>query len=50
MKSDYNLLTASEETIQAMKDRCAETSHVFENCCTSMFNIYQRCKWCGEVK
>lgn len=50
MKSDYTVESASEETRAAMRDRCEETSHEWENCCSFMFSVYQRCKWCGEER
>lgn len=31
----------------AMRGRCEEQGHDFENCCSMMFQIYQQCKWCG---
>ena len=39
----------SVETIEAMKLRCEEQGHDAENCCTAMFQVYSRCRWCGEV-
>lgn len=50
LKSDYDVWTASPETLEAMRDRCHEQGHEFENCCSSMFQIYQSCKWCGVQK
>jgi hypothetical protein len=32
----------------AMRARCEEQGHEYENCCSQMFHIYQQCKWCGE--
>lgn len=37
----------------AMRARCEEQGHDFENCCSAisaMFHIYQQCKWCGEKR
>ena len=31
----------------AMRARCEEQGHEYENCCSAMFQIYQQCKWCG---
>lgn len=31
----------------AMFQRCLEQGHEWENCCSTRFRIYQRCKWCG---
>jgi hypothetical protein len=46
----YAIEKASEETREAMRDRCHEQGHDWENCCSSMFRIYMRCKWCGEER
>lgn len=32
----------------AMRARCSEQGHQMENCCSAMFQVYERCKWCGE--
>lgn len=50
LKSDYQVEKASEETKQAMRDRCYEQGHDYENCMSSMFSIYQKCKWCGDMR
>lgn len=50
MKSDYDFARASAETLEAMRDRCDEQDHEWENCCSAVFQIYQRCKWCGETR
>lgn len=50
LKTDYDYAKASGETLEAMQDRCYEQGHEWENCCSSFFVIYQRCKWCGAVK
>lgn len=50
MESDYDVNNASQETKEAMNDRCQTQGHEFDNCCSSMFQIYQRCKWCGEKR
>jgi hypothetical protein len=39
-----------DEVLIAMLERCAEQGHDYENCCSLMFRIYQRCKWCGEER
>src|SRR5689334_2587127 len=48
MKSDYSADYASGETLEAMRDRCQEQGHQWENCCSFTFRVYMRCKWCGE--
>lgn len=50
LKSDYSVGKASAETIEAMKDRCTETDHVWENACSILFQLYQVCKWCGVTR
>jgi len=50
LKSDYNIETASREVKDAMADRCYTQGHDFENCASSTFRIYQKCKWCGEER
>jgi hypothetical protein len=39
-----------EAVHQSHAERCREQGHVWENCCSIMFQVYQRCKWCGEVR
>jgi hypothetical protein len=36
------------EVQKAIVERCSEQGHDYENCSSSTFRIYQRCKWCGE--
>jgi len=50
LKSDYNVDKASAETVDAMRDRCYEQGHDWDNCCSVFFRVYQRCKWCGEER
>jgi hypothetical protein len=50
LKTDYRWNTATEETLDAMRDRCHEQGHEYNNCMDSMFNVFQRCKWCGEKR
>ena len=35
---------------KAHEERCESQGHEFENCCTVMFQVYQKCKWCGEQR
>lgn len=35
---------------EAMRERCEEQSHDYENCCSVTLRIYMRCKWCGEER
>lgn len=50
LKTDYNVLTASSETKEAMADRCHTQGHDWENCCSVVFRIFMRCRWCGEER
>ena len=50
LKSDFDFNKASPETRQAMSDRCYSQGHEWENCCSAFFQIYMKCKWCGEEK
>lgn len=50
LKSDYSYEKALPETLDAMRDRCYEDGHKWENCMSVVFEIYQRCKWCGETR
>lgn len=43
-------LLNKSEVIEAMKERCEEQGHDWENCCSAMFRIYLRCKWCREER
>jgi hypothetical protein len=45
----WQLLTAPEVK-EAMRERCEEQGHDYENCCSVTFRVYQRCKWCGEER
>ncbi len=33
---------------EAMRVRCEEDGHSWENACSVFFQVYQVCKWCGE--
>lgn len=48
LKTDYDANKASAETLAAMQDRCHEQGHDFQNCCSLLFRVYRKCKWCGE--
>lgn len=50
LKTDYDYTKATEATIEAMADRCHEQGHDYQNCASMMFQIYQRCKWCGQIR
>jgi hypothetical protein len=44
---DYAALLNDEKVQQAMRFRCEEERHDFENCMSFTFQVYQQCKWCG---
>ena len=40
-------LLTHDDVRDAMRERCEETNHDYENCCSFTFQVYQKCKWCG---
>ncbi len=44
----YEKIRYDENVKIAMRARCEEQGHDFENCCSVTFRIYKACKWCGE--
>lgn len=34
----------------AMRERCEEQGHDWDNCCSITFEIFMKCKWCGEER
>jgi hypothetical protein len=50
LKITYDRNKASEEVLDAMRDRCHEQGHEWENFASVTFRIYQRCRWCGEER
>lgn len=38
------------DVLLAMKGRCEEQGHEWENGCDPMFRLSHQCKWCGETK
>lgn len=38
------------KVILAMRGRCEEQGHQWENCCSITFRIYEQCKWCGAKR
>jgi hypothetical protein len=44
----YEKVQNAPDVRLAMQARCEEQGHDWENCCSSMFQIYMACKWCGE--
>jgi hypothetical protein len=43
-------LLSRSDVIEAMKERCEEQGHDYENYCSITFRVYQCCKWCGEER
>jgi hypothetical protein len=35
---------------RAMKDRCEIAGHEWENACSIVFQLYELCKWYGEIR
>ena len=46
----YEYIRHKDDVVLAMRARCEEEGHDFENCCGVMFQIFQQCKWCGETR
>jgi hypothetical protein len=41
----------SQPTVRlAMRGRCEEQGHQFQNCLTATFQFYEKCKWCEEIR
>lgn len=40
----------SEDTKAAMKYRCGKQGHDYENCMSITMQVYQTCRWCGDVR
>ena len=45
---EYAALMNKPDVQEAMKLRCEEERHEWDNCCSMLMQIYQQCKWCGE--
>jgi len=43
-------LLEKPEVQRAMIERCDVEGHRWENCCSSTFQIYMKCEWCGKIK
>ena len=46
----WSIETATERDCEIQALRCAEDGHHWENCCTIILTIYQRCRWCGAKR
>jgi hypothetical protein len=44
----FEKIKFNSDVALAMRARCEEQGHEMENCCSSTFQIYEQCKWCGE--
>lgn len=52
MATEWDTLT-EEQKSAVLKDqryRCEETQHDWVNACSVLFQIYQRCRWCGKTR
>lgn len=45
---EYEAVLSKHDAVRAMRLRCDEAGHDWENCCSWDFRVYQECKWCGE--
>lgn len=43
-------LLVKPDVNEAMKERCEEQGHDYENCCSFTFHVYQKCKWCDAER
>lgn len=51
LKSDYDVDRASEETREAMADRCQAEGHDMYPAHSELEpRVYMKCKWCGKTK
>lgn len=46
----YEAIKSDPTVVLAMRARCEEQGHEWENCCSVTFQVYQACKWCGEKR
>jgi hypothetical protein len=46
----YEKIARNPDVLLAMRCRCEEQGHEWENCCSGAFSIYVACKWCGETR
>ena len=44
---EYYTLMNKPDVQEAMRYRCEEEHHDYENCCSAFLHVYQECKWCG---
>jgi hypothetical protein len=45
---EFDRIKYTPDVQLAMRARCEEQRHEWENCATIMFEFYTACKWCGE--
>lgn len=50
LRTDYDWTKASDETREAMRDRCYEQGHDWQNVMDIWMHAFQECKWCGETR
>ena len=44
---EYERIKFTPSVCLAMKARCEEQGHEWENCASITFQAYTACKWCG---
>lgn len=42
-------IRARPDVQHAMRARCEEQGHEWENCASITLRVYEMCKWCGAV-
>ncbi len=47
--AEFEKIKHAPDTQLAMRARCEEQGHEFENCCSATMRVYQTCKWCGAT-
>ncbi len=48
--TEFEHIKNNGAVLLAMRARCEEHGHEWENCCSATFNVYMDCKWCGAIK
>ena len=47
-QKEYAKIANKSDVVLAMRCRCEEQGHEYENCCSIALQVYQECKWCGD--
>ena len=46
--AEFEAIQWTPDVRKAMRARCEEQGHEYENCATLFMQVYQACKWCGD--